>query len=69
MFRKVAERTLVIHSQDYMAVSAEEGRLLASTITGARLVLLPSCSHYFPTDSELAKRASDAITQFSTGNL
>ena len=40
MFRQVKHPTLVIHCQDDMAVDAEEGRLLAATIPGARLVLL-----------------------------
>lgn len=65
MFRKVNVPTLVVHSQDDMAVSADEGRLLASTIPGAQLVLLPSYSHYFPTDNDLANRVADAITRFS----
>jgi pimeloyl-ACP methyl ester carboxylesterase len=65
LFRKVSVPALVIHSQEDMAVSADEGRLLASTIPDAHLVLLPSYSHYFPTDSELAKRVSEAVTRFS----
>jgi pimeloyl-ACP methyl ester carboxylesterase len=65
MFRKVAVPTLVIHSQEDMAVSADEGRLLASSIPGAQLVLLPNYSHYFPTENDLANRVAEAITRFS----
>jgi pimeloyl-ACP methyl ester carboxylesterase len=64
MFRKVTAPTLVVHSQDDIAVLAEEGRLLASIIPGAQLVLLPSYSHYFPTDSDSARRVVDAIVRF-----
>ena len=64
IFREVKIPTLVIHCQDDMAVSAEEGRLLASTIPGARLVLLPSGTHYFPTDRDIITKAVTAIERF-----
>jgi pimeloyl-ACP methyl ester carboxylesterase len=64
LFRQVSVPTLVVHSRDDIAVSAEEGRLLASTIPGAELVLLPSGSHYFPTDARAATLAAGAIHQF-----
>jgi pimeloyl-ACP methyl ester carboxylesterase len=64
MFTKVTAPTLVVHSQGDMAVSAEEGRILASIIPEAQLVLLPSYSHYFPTDSDSARRVVDAILRF-----
>ena len=56
--------TLVVHGRDDLAVSADEGRLLASIIPGAQLVLLPSGTHYFPTDPGVATKAAGAITQF-----
>ena len=64
LFRRVAIPTLVIHSRDDMAVSSDEGRLLASIIPGAQLVLLPSGTHYFPTDAEVATKAAAAIVRF-----
>jgi serine/threonine protein kinase/alpha-beta hydrolase superfamily lysophospholipase len=64
LFRRIGIPTLVIHSRDDLAVSADEGRLLASIIPGAQLVLLPSGTHYFPTDAEIATRAAAAIARF-----
>ena len=64
LFRKLKIPTLVVHCQDDLAVSADEGRLLASTIPGARLVLLPSGTHYFPTDRDVITRAANAIERF-----
>lgn len=57
---------LIVHSQDDLAVSADEGRLLASIIPGSELVLLPSGTHYFPTDAEVVEKAAGAITRFLT---
>ena len=56
--------TLVVHGRDDLAVSAEEGRLLASIIPGAQLVLLPSGTHYFPADREVVAKAAGAIARF-----
>ncbi len=64
LFRQLAIPTLVIHCREDLAVSADEGRLLASIIPGAHLVLLPSGTHYFPTDPGVVTKAAGAITQF-----
>ena len=64
LFRKLRMPVLIIHSREDLAVSADEGRLLASIITGSQLVLLPSSAHYFPTDAEVATKAARAITRF-----
>jgi len=64
LYRQVKVPTLVIHCRDDLAVSAEEGRLLASIIPGAQLVLLPSGAHYFPTDREVVTKAAGAIDRF-----
>ena len=64
LFRQVRVPTLVIHCRDDLAVSAEEGRLLASTVPGAQLVLLPSGTHYFPTGPDVALKVAGAITRF-----
>jgi serine/threonine protein kinase/pimeloyl-ACP methyl ester carboxylesterase len=64
LYRQVKIPALVIHGRDDLAVSAEEGRLLASIIPGAQLVLLPSGMHYFPTDSEVVTKAAGAIARF-----
>ena len=64
VFRQVNVPTLVLHGRDDQAVNAEEGRLLASIIPGARLVLLPSGSHYFPSDREVVVKVVGAINRF-----
>jgi pimeloyl-ACP methyl ester carboxylesterase len=64
IFRQLKVPTIVIHCQDDLAVSAEEGRLLASVIPGARLVLLPSGTHYFPTDRDVIGKVVTAIDRF-----
>ena len=64
LYRQLTTPTLVLHSRDDLAVSAEEGWLLASIIPGAQLVLLPSGTHYFPTDTEVVTRATRAIERF-----
>lgn len=66
-FRKLDLPTLVVHSQDDIAVSADEGRLLASIIPGAHLVLLPSGTHYFPTDRDVVAKVVTAINRFVFG--
>jgi pimeloyl-ACP methyl ester carboxylesterase len=64
LFRQLRTPTLVIHHRDDSAVSAEEGRLLASTIPGARLVLLPSGTHYFPANAEVVTQVTETIRRF-----
>jgi pimeloyl-ACP methyl ester carboxylesterase len=64
MFQQLRIRVLVLHSSEDLAVSADEGRLLASIIPGSQLVLLPSGAHYFPTDTEVVTRAARAINRF-----
>ena len=64
LFRQIRIPTLIIHSREDCAVSADEGRLLASMIPDSQLVLLPSSAHYFPTDTDVVTRAADAITRF-----
>jgi pimeloyl-ACP methyl ester carboxylesterase len=64
LFRRVRTPTLVIHCRDDLAVSAEEGRILASIIPDAQLVLLPSGTHYFPTSADVVTKATGAIARF-----
>jgi pimeloyl-ACP methyl ester carboxylesterase len=64
MFRRVNVETLVIHCQDDLVIGADEGRLLASIIPGARLVLLPTGTHYFPTNREVVNKVVTAISGF-----
>lgn len=64
LFQQLRIPTLVVHCRDDMAVSADEGRLLASLIPGAHLVLLPSGTHYFPTGSEVITKIVGAINRF-----
>jgi DNA-binding winged helix-turn-helix (wHTH) protein/pimeloyl-ACP methyl ester carboxylesterase len=68
LFRQVRIPVLIIHSREDLAVSADEGRLLASIISGSQLVLLPSGTHYFPTDSEVVTKAARAIARFLDGS-
>lgn len=68
LYRQIRIPTLVIHSRDDLAVRAEEGRLLASIIPGAQLVLLPSGAHYFPTDAAVVTKAAGAIARFLRGS-
>jgi pimeloyl-ACP methyl ester carboxylesterase len=68
LFRQLKVPTLVVHCRDDSAVKADEGRLLASIIPGAQLVLLPSGTHYFPTDAAVAVKAAGAITRFLQGS-
>ena len=64
IFTQVDVPTIVIHCQEDLAVSADEGRLLASIIPGAQLVLLPSGTHYFPTDREVVNKVVGSIYRF-----
>ena len=48
--RRVKARTLVIHARGDRVVPVEEGRLLASLIPGARLVVLDSANHILLAD-------------------
>jgi len=56
-----------LHSRDDLAVSADEGRLLASIVPGAQLVLLPSGTHYFPATTDAVVKAAGAIARFLQG--
>jgi pimeloyl-ACP methyl ester carboxylesterase len=64
LFVQVRKPTLVIHCRDDQVIDPEEGRLLASLIPGARLVLLPSGTHYFPTSRDVVNRVVSAIDRF-----
>jgi pimeloyl-ACP methyl ester carboxylesterase len=64
LFRQLRLPTLVIHCHNDLAVSPDEGRLLASLIPEARLVMLPSGTHYFPTDREVITKVAGAINRF-----
>jgi pimeloyl-ACP methyl ester carboxylesterase/DNA-binding CsgD family transcriptional regulator len=48
--RSVTVRTLVIHARDDRVVPVEEGRLLASLIPDARLIVLDSANHILLAD-------------------
>ena len=64
IFARVTVPTLVVHFRDDLAVSADEGRLLASIVPGAELVLLPHAAHYFPVDDQVLSKAAGAIVRF-----
>ena len=67
IFSKVNVPTLVVHGQDDLAVSADEGRWLASIVPGAHLILLPTGTHYFPTDRKVVNKVISAINRFVQG--
>jgi DNA-binding winged helix-turn-helix (wHTH) protein/pimeloyl-ACP methyl ester carboxylesterase len=64
LFRQLRLPVLILHSSEDLAVSADEGRLLASVIADSQLVLLPSGTHYFPTDAAVVTKAARAIGRF-----
>ena len=64
-FSKIQIPTLVLHCRDDQVVPFDEGRRLASVIPGARLVPLPSGSHYFPTDKTVTPALVEAIMEFT----
>ena len=68
LYRQLRVPTLVVHSRDDLAVSADEGRLLASVIPGAQLVLLPSGTHYFPASPDVVTKVAGAIDRFLHGS-
>ena len=67
MYGQLEIPVLILHSRDDLAVSADEGRLLASIIPRSQLVLLPTGTHYFPTDTEVVTKATGAIARFLHG--
>ena len=54
--------TLVIHGENDRLVPVGNGKLIASRISGAKLVLLPGASHIYPTDQ--AEASHRAILEF-----
>ena len=50
--------TLVIHGENDLLVPAENGKMIAARIPGAKLVLIPNASHIFITDQTEAAHAA-----------
>ena len=63
---EIAAPTLVIHGESDRLVPPANGELLAESIAGARLVMLPAASHIFMTDQTEA--ANQAILSFLASN-
>jgi pimeloyl-ACP methyl ester carboxylesterase len=63
---QIAAPTLVIHGESDRLVPPANGRLLAASIAGAKLVMLPSASHIFMTDQPEA--ANQAVLSFLASN-
>ena len=57
-------RTLVMHARDDRVVPVEEGRLLATLIPDARLVLLESANHILLEHEPAWARLLDEVTRF-----
>ena len=55
---KIAAPTLVVHGEKDQLVPAENGKMIAARIPGAKLVLLPNASHIFITDQTEAAHAA-----------
>jgi 3-oxoadipate enol-lactonase len=62
---QITAPTLVIHGESDQLVPPGNGKLIASRIPGAKLVLLPKASHIFATDQTEA--AHRAILEFLAG--
>jgi pimeloyl-ACP methyl ester carboxylesterase/DNA-binding CsgD family transcriptional regulator len=62
--RTVEARTLVMHARDDRVVPVEEGRLLASSIPGARLVVLDSANHILLADEPAWEQFVDEFREF-----
>ena len=60
----VKVRTLVIHARDDRVVPVEEGRLLASQIPGARLVVLDSANHILLADEPAWEQFVHELREF-----
>jgi pimeloyl-ACP methyl ester carboxylesterase/predicted Ser/Thr protein kinase len=60
--------TLVIHGRDDRVTPFEEGVRLASLIPGARMLSLPTATHYFPTGDDTTERIVEAIREFVPEN-
>jgi len=54
--------TLVIHGETDQLIPAQNGRMIAELIPGAKLVMLPNASHIFMTDQP--KASSEAVLGF-----
>jgi 3-oxoadipate enol-lactonase len=59
---KITAPTLVIHGEGDQLVPAGNGKLIASRISGSKLVMLPHTSHIFTTDQPEASRK--AVMEF-----
>src|SRR5258708_2908565 len=55
---QIAAPTLVIHGEKDQLVPAENGKMIAARIPGAKLVLIPDASHIFITDQTEAAHAA-----------
>ena len=62
--RRLKVRTLVIHAREDRVVPVDEGRLLASLIPGARLVVLDSANHILLADEPAWERFVDELREF-----
>ena len=62
--RRVTVRTLVIHARDDRVVPVEEGRLLASLIPDARLVVLDSANHILLADEPAWEQFLHELREF-----
>jgi 3-oxoadipate enol-lactonase len=63
---QIASPTLVIHGESDRLVPAGNGKLIAQSIAGAKLLMLPNASHIFTTDQPEA--AQRAILEFLAAN-
>jgi DNA-binding winged helix-turn-helix (wHTH) protein/alpha-beta hydrolase superfamily lysophospholipase len=64
LLARVTVPTLVVHCQDDAVVPFEEGRLMATRISGARFVTLEGCNHLILPGEPALGRLLDAIGNF-----
>jgi len=63
--KTITTPTLVIHGRDDRVTAFAEGQRIATLIPGARMLSLPTATHYFPTGDETTERIVTAIRQFA----
>jgi len=64
---QIASETLVIHGETDRLVPAENAKILAERIPGAKLAMLPQAGHIFPTDQP--KLSREELLKFLVGNF
>ncbi len=67
VYARLRVPTLAIHCRDDRIIPFDEGQRIAATVPGAKLLPLPTQTHYFPIDDEVTERIVEAIRRFTAG--